>query len=47
MIHSMEDGFPFCYRTYPGLVADVARIYNIVSDLTPMGCSPVELELDR
>lgn len=47
MIHSMEGGFLFCYRTYPGLVADVARIDNIVSDLTPMGCSPVELEMDR
>ncbi|WP_400204491.1 IS1634 family transposase [Methanomethylophilus alvi] len=47
MIHSMGDGLPFCYRTYPGSVADVATIDNIVSDLASMGCSPVELEMDR
>ena len=47
MIHSMEDGLPFCYRTYPGSVADVTTIDNIVSDLASMGCSPVELEMDR
>lgn len=47
MIHSMEDGLPFCYRTYPGSVADVSTLDNIVSDLSSMGCSPVELIMDR
>ena len=47
MIHSLEDGLPFCYRTYPGSVADVSTIDDIVSDLASMGCSPVELEMDR
>ncbi len=47
MVHSMEDKLPFCYRTYPGSVADVATIDNIVSDLASIGCRPVELEMDR
>lgn len=47
MVHSMKDGLPFCYRTYPGSVADVSTIDNIVADLTSMGCTPVELEMDR
>ncbi len=47
MVHSMSDGLPFCYRTYPGSVADVSTIENIVSDLISMGCNPVELEMDR
>ncbi|WP_400238221.1 IS1634 family transposase [Methanomethylophilus alvi] len=47
MVHSMEDNLPFCYRTYPGSVADVSTLDNIVSDLRTMDCSPVELEMDR
>ena len=47
MVHSMEDHLPFCYRTYPGSVADVSTLGNIVSDLLTMDCSPVELEMDR
>ena len=47
MIHSLEDNLPFCYRTYPGSVADVSTLDNIVSDLKSMGCSPIELEMDR
>lgn len=47
MIHSLEDCLPFCYRTYPGSVADVSTLDNIVSDLQEMKCSPVELEMDR
>ena len=47
MVHSMEDRLPFCYRTYPGSVADVSTLDNIVNDLMTMGCSPIELEMDR
>lgn len=47
MIHSMKDGLPFCYRTYPGSVADVKTLKNIVSDLREIGCKDVELEMDR
>ena len=47
MIHSMKDGLPFCYRTYPGSVADVTTLNNIVSDLKELGCDDVELEMDR
>ncbi|MBR1452270.1 MAG: hypothetical protein IJ592_02080 [Candidatus Methanomethylophilaceae archaeon] len=47
MVHSMEDHLPFCYRTYPGSVADVSTLDNIVSDLKTMDCSPIELEMDR
>ena len=47
MIHSMKDGLPFCYRTYPGSVADVKTLNNIVSDLKGIGCKDVELEMDR
>lgn len=47
LIHSKEDGLPFCYRTYPGSVADVSTLRNVVGDLRRMGCGPVELEMDR
>ncbi len=46
MMLSLKDNLPFCYRTYPGSVADVSTLDNIVSDLRTMDCSPVELELD-
>lgn len=47
MVHSLKDHLPFCYRTYPGSVADVTTLDNMVSDLLSMGCTPVELEMDR
>ena len=47
MVHSMVDGLPFCYRTYPGSVADVVTLDTIVSDLKTMGCGPFEVVMDR
>lgn len=47
MVHSMKDGLPFCYRTYPGSVADVVTLDIIVSDLRRMGCDPFEMVMDR
>lgn len=47
MIHSLNDGLPFCYRIYPGSVADVTTLDNIVTDLKAIGCNDVELEMDR
>jgi len=47
MVHSMEDGLPFCYRTYPGSVADVTTLDIIVADLKRMGCDGFEVVMDR
>ena len=47
MVHSMEDGLPFCYRTYPGSIADVVTLDVIVRDLQRMGCGPFEMVMDR
>lgn len=48
MLSSFSEGhLPFCYRTYPGSVADVSTLDNIVSDLKAMDCLPIELEMDR
>ena len=47
MVHSMRDGLPFCYRTYPGSVADVVTLDIIVSDLKRMGCDSFEMVMDR
>ena len=47
MVHSMADGLPFCYRTYPGSIADVVTLDVIVSDLQRMGCGPFEIVMDR
>ena len=47
MVHSMEDGLPFCYRTYPGSVADVVTLDIIVADLKRMGCDGFEMVMDR
>ena len=47
MVHSMKDGLPFCYRTYPGSIADVVTLDIIVDDLKRMGCGPFEMVMDR
>jgi len=47
MVHSMKDGLPFCYRTYPGSIADVVTLDIIVEDLIRMGCGPFEMVMDR
>ena len=47
MVHSMKDGLPFLYRTYPGSIADVTTLENMVSDLKAMGCKVDEMVLDR
>lgn len=47
MVHSMDDGLPFCYRTYPGSVADVTTLDIIVADLGRIGCGPFEMVMDR
>ena len=47
MVHSMVDGLPFCYRTYPGSVADVVTLDIIVADLKRMGCDDFEMVMDR
>ena len=47
MVHSMEDHLPFMYRTYPGSVADVTTLRNITEDLAAMGCTGVEMVMDR
>ena len=47
MVHSMKAGLPFCYRTYPGSVADVSTIKGLISDLRSMGCRSVESVMDR
>lgn len=36
----MKDGLPFCYRAYPGSVADVVTLDIIVSDLKRMSAAP-------
>lgn len=47
MVHSMEDGLPFCYRTYPGSIADIVTLDIMVADLKRMGCGPFEIVMDR
>jgi transposase len=47
MVHSTENGLPFCYRTYPGSVADVSTIRGLISDLKSMGCRSIESVMDR
>ena len=47
MAHSMEDGLPFCFRTYPGSVADVTTLDNMTADLKRMGCRVFEMVMDR
>ena len=47
IVHSMKDNLPFCYRTYPGSVADVVTLDNVVDDLKRMGCGPFEMVMDR
>jgi len=47
MVHSMKDDLPFCYRTYPGSVADVVTLDNMASDLKAMGCKVNEMVMDR
>ena len=47
IVHSMSDGLPFMYRTYPGSVADVSTLDNITDDLSSIGCKPIELIMDR
>lgn len=47
MVHSMKNNLPFCYRTYPGSVADVTTLDNLSADLKRMGCKSIEIVLDR
>lgn len=47
MVHSQEDGLPFFFRTYPGSVADVSTLRNVVKDLKELGCNLTELIMDR
>lgn len=47
MVHSMEDGLPFFYRTYPGSVADVVTLDIIVADLKRIGSTQFEMVMDR
>jgi len=47
MVHSMKDDLPFCYRTYPGSIADIVTLDNMTADLKAMGCKVSEIILDR
>lgn len=47
MVHSMADGLPIYYKTYPGSAADVKTLTNILSDLESLGCPVREAVMDR
>jgi len=47
MIHSAETGIPFCYRLYPGSIADVKTLENITEFVSSLGCENAHFVMDR
>lgn len=47
MIHSAVSGVPFCYRLYPGSIADVKTLENMAEFVSAMGCEKAHFVMDR
>jgi len=47
MVHSASSGVPFCYRLYPGSIADVRTLENMSEFVSAMGCETAHFVMDR